>query len=94
MVVQPIKTEELLEGYKLDFLEYSFLNSMGKIPPDGFTRQRNFLDIKERQDEALQWYQWFEKARRDVSWEEFTHALCVRFEPSNYEDFDEALAKL
>ena len=39
------------------------------------------------QDEALQWYQWFEKARRDVSWEEFTLALCVWFEPSDYEDF-------
>ena len=39
------------------------------------------------QDEALQWYQWFEKARRDVSWEEFTLALCIWFEPSDYEDF-------
>ena len=46
------------------------------------------------QDEALQWYQWFEKTQRDVSWEEFTHALCVWFGPSDYEDFDEALAKL
>ncbi|XP_075640360.1 uncharacterized protein LOC142612122 [Castanea sativa] len=45
-------------------------------------------------DDALQWYQWFEKTRTDVSWEEFTRALCVRFGPSNYEDFDEALAKL
>nr|POF25153.1 hypothetical protein CFP56_47401 [Quercus suber] len=46
------------------------------------------------QDDALQWYQWFEKTQTNVSWEEFTHALCVRFGPSDYEDFDEALAKL
>lgn len=46
------------------------------------------------QDDALQWYKWFEKTQKNVSWEEFTHALCVRFGPSDYEDFDEALAKL
>ena len=46
------------------------------------------------QDDALQWNQWFEKARLNVTWEEFTQALCVRFGPTNYEDFDEALAKL
>ena len=46
------------------------------------------------QDDALQWYQWFEKKQTDVSWEDFTQALCVRFGPSDYENFDEALAKL
>ena len=30
----------------------------------------------------------------NASWEEFTHALCVRFGPFDYEDFDKALAKL
>ena len=46
------------------------------------------------QDDALQWYQWFEKKQTHVSWEDFTQALCVRFGPSDYENFDEALAKL
>ena len=46
------------------------------------------------QDDALQWNQWFEKARINITWEEFTQALCVRFGPTDYEDFDEALAKL
>jgi len=46
------------------------------------------------QDDALQWYRWFEKARPNITWEEFTQALCVCFGPTNYEDFDEALAKL
>ena len=46
------------------------------------------------QDDALQWYQWFEKARPNITWEEFTQALCVRFGPTDYEDFDKALAKL
>ena len=45
-------------------------------------------------DDALQWYQWFEKTRTNVSWEKFTHALGVHFGPSDYEDFHEALAKL
>ena len=42
----------------------------------------------------MQWNQWFEKARLNITWEEFTQALCVRFGPTDYEDFDEALAKL
>ncbi|XP_065632203.1 uncharacterized protein LOC136068679 [Quercus suber] len=46
------------------------------------------------QDDALQWYQWYEKTQPNVQWEEFTQALCVRFGPSDYEDFDEALAKV
>lgn len=46
------------------------------------------------QDEALQWYQWYEKTQPNMQWEEFTQALCVHFGPSNYEDFDKALAKL
>lgn len=46
------------------------------------------------QDDALQWYRWFEKAQPNVTWEEFTQALCVYFGPTNYADFDEALAKL
>ena len=29
-----------------------------------------------------------------MQWEEFTQALCVRFGPSDYEDFDEALTKV
>ena len=46
------------------------------------------------QDDALEWYQWFEQSQPNVQWEEFTQALCIRFGPSDYEDFDEALAKL
>ena len=42
----------------------------------------------------MQWYRWFEKAWPNITWEEFTQALCVRFGPTDYEDFDEALAKL
>ena len=42
----------------------------------------------------MQWYRWFEKAWPNITWEEFTLALCVRFGPTDYEDFDEALAKL
>ena len=38
--------------------------------------------------------QWFEQSQQNVQWEEFTKALCIRFGPSDYEDFDEALAKL
>jgi hypothetical protein len=29
-----------------------------------------------------------------ICWEDFTTVLCVRFGPSDYENFDEALAKL
>ena len=29
-----------------------------------------------------------------MTWEEFTQALCIRFGLLDYEDFDEALAKL
>ena len=29
-----------------------------------------------------------------MQWEEFTRALCIYFGPLNFEDFDEALAKL
>lgn len=46
------------------------------------------------QDEALQWYQWYEKTQPNMQWGEFTQALCVHFGPSNYEDVDKALAKL
>ena len=46
------------------------------------------------QDDALEWYQWYEQTQPNVTWEELTQALCVRFGPSDYEDFDEALAKL
>ena len=46
------------------------------------------------QDDALQWYKWFEKKQTDVSWEDFTQALYVRFGPSDYENLDEVLAKL
>ena len=46
------------------------------------------------QGEALQWYQWYAQTRRDIHWEEFTTALCIRFGLFDYENFDEALAKL
>ena len=46
------------------------------------------------QDDALEWYQWYEQTQPNVTWEELTQALCIRFGPSDYEDFDEALAKL
>ena len=74
--------EELLGEYKLNFLGWT--ENSEKITLASF----HLLD------NALQWYWWFEKTRTNVSWEEFTHALCVRFGPSDYEDFDETLAKL
>ena len=58
------------------------------------TNERVVLASFHLQDDALQWNQWFEKARLNITWEEFTQALCVRFGPTNYEDFDKALAKL
>ena len=58
------------------------------------TNERVVLASFHLQDDALQWYWWFEKARPNITWEEFTQALCVCFGPTDYEDFDEALAKL
>lgn len=46
------------------------------------------------QDDALEWYQWYEQSQPNVTWEEFTQALCIHFDLSDYEDFDEALVKL
>ena len=46
------------------------------------------------QGEALQWYEWYTRNHTGIRWEGFTTALCVRFRPSDYEKFDEALAKL
>ena len=45
-------------------------------------------------EEALQRYQWYEQSQPNVHWEEFTRALCIRFGPSDCEDFDVAFAKL
>jgi hypothetical protein len=57
-------------------------------------REKVLLASFHLKEEALQWYQWYERSHPDVYWEEFTQALCVRFGPSDFEDFDEALAKL
>ena len=57
-------------------------------------REKVLLAYFHLKEEALQWYQWYERSHPNVCWEEFTQALCVRFGPSDFEDFDEALAKL
>ena len=46
------------------------------------------------QDDALEWYQWYEQSQPNVTWEQFTQALCIHFGLSDYEDFDKALVKL
>jgi hypothetical protein len=58
------------------------------------TNERVLLASFHLQDDALQWYQWYQQTQPNVQWEEFTQALCIRFGPFDYEDFDEALAKL
>ena len=46
------------------------------------------------QDDALEWYQWYEQSQPNMTWEQFTQALCIHFGLSDYKDFDEALVKL
>lgn len=58
------------------------------------TNERVVLASFHLQNDALQWYWWFERTRPNITWEEFTQALCVRFGSTDYEDFDEELAKL
>ncbi|KAL5821361.1 hypothetical protein ACOSQ3_023243 [Xanthoceras sorbifolium] len=43
---------------------------------------------------ALQWHRWLTKFRGQMTWNEFTKALLLRFGPTNYEDPSEALTRL
>ena len=86
---------------RIDFPHFSGEDPTGIYKAEKFfqyqctaTNERVVLASFHLQDDALQWYRWFEKARPNITWEEFTQALCVRFGPTDYEDFDEALAKL
>ena len=87
---------------RLDFPRFNGEDPTGWIyKADQFFRyqgtaeaERILLASFHLQDEALQWYQWYERTNPNVRWGEFTQALCVRFGPSEYEDFDEALSRL
>uniref|UniRef100_A0A2N9FZS8 Reverse transcriptase n=1 Tax=Fagus sylvatica TaxID=28930 RepID=A0A2N9FZS8_FAGSY len=87
---------------RLDFPRFNGEDPTGWIyKADQFFRyqgtaeaERILLASFHLQDEALQWYQWYERTNPNVHWGEFTQALCVRFGPSEYEDFDEALSRL
>lgn len=45
-------------------------------------------------DDALGWFQWMHKNGVLSTWPEFTHALELRFGPSNFENHQQALFKL
>ena len=66
-----------------------FFEYQGTTPPD-----RILLASFHLQCDALQWYKWYHRIHLHVPWQEFTQALCVRFGPFDYEDFDEALSSL
>jgi hypothetical protein len=86
----------------LDFPRFNGDDPMGGIyKADQFFRyqgtiaqEKVLLASFHLQDDALQWYKWYARSQPNVSWEEFIQALCVRFGPSDYEDFDEALSRL
>uniref|UniRef100_A0A2N9E120 Retrotransposon gag domain-containing protein n=1 Tax=Fagus sylvatica TaxID=28930 RepID=A0A2N9E120_FAGSY len=57
------------------------------------TNEKVLLASFHLQDDAFQWYLWFERTEPNGSWQEFKQALRVRFGSSEF-DFDEDLAKL
>ncbi|XP_077249301.1 uncharacterized protein LOC143888776 [Tasmannia lanceolata] len=46
------------------------------------------------ESEALQWFQWYEKVHKNMEWNDLKIALCVRFGPTEFDNFDSALSKL
>ncbi|XP_077251400.1 uncharacterized protein LOC143890563 [Tasmannia lanceolata] len=46
------------------------------------------------ESEALQWFQWYEKVHKNMEWKGLTLALCVRFGPTDFHEFDSTLNKL
>lgn len=42
--------------------------------------------------EALQWFQWWEKNQLVMMWCGMWKAFCIRFGPTNYENFNEFLS--
>ena len=72
-------------NYRPDFHVCTFLVSMGTTQQVGFIKQSNFFhyqrtDDNEKvllasfhlQDDALEWYQWYEQSQPNVTWEKFT----------------------
>ncbi|KAF8407600.1 hypothetical protein HHK36_006734 [Tetracentron sinense] len=55
---------------------------------------KTLLESFHLEGEANQWFQWYERIHPAMTWVTFVRALFVRFGPSDYEDFDEALSKL
>ena len=80
---------------RVDFPQFNGENPTGWIyKAEKFFRYQSTADNEKvllasfnLQDDALQWYQWFEKKQTDVSLEDFMQALCVRFGPSDYKEF-------
>ncbi|KAF8389533.1 hypothetical protein HHK36_024048 [Tetracentron sinense] len=64
--------------------------SFSQIPEDAWVQLASF----HLEREASQWFQWYEKMRGTPSWPELVEALCVRFGPTQYEDFTGALIRL
>ncbi|XP_019054601.1 PREDICTED: uncharacterized protein LOC109115249 [Nelumbo nucifera] len=44
--------------------------------------------------EVILRFQWFRHSRPQISWQEFTEALCIRFGPTVYDDYDEMLSRV
>ena len=45
-------------------------------------------------EDAIQWYNWYETCYGVPSWEQFKRGLLIRFSPSDYENIDGQLAKI
>ncbi|RWW04617.1 hypothetical protein BHE74_00005348, partial [Ensete ventricosum] len=46
------------------------------------------------EEDAIQWYDWFEHTHSVPMWEQFKSGLLIRFRPSEYENMDGQLAKI
>lgn len=44
--------------------------------------------------DAVQWFQWYERAQPNLAWELLVKAFCIRFGPTEYKDFDGALFRV
>lgn len=45
-------------------------------------------------DRAIQWFQWFEKSQKSITWKEFTYGFQMRSKVSAFEDAIGELTKL